>query len=186
MKKRRRRNAAADQEPAAANGDAAETPPEEAPHLSGHLPAEAIHGSGQIRTEAGRYLRLTARDETPARFGAPPGGVDDAARRVWRIAFGLLVRKRFEPDSPLAEISRTVVAAVHEHSVAGLPPLDAEMLVRDALGEPVPLADIDASVLVAVHLLLFASLADELALGDGELDAIIAEAEEEAAAAALV
>jgi len=37
-------------------------------------------------------------------------------------------------------------------------------------------------VLIAVHLLLFASLADELALGDAELDAIIAEAEEKASA----
>jgi hypothetical protein len=184
VSKRRRRNAGAYQEAGVAYEETAEARPEASgPYLSGHLPAEAIRGSGQIRTEAGRYLRLTARDETPARFGAPPGEVDDAARRVWRIAFGLLVRRRFEADSPLAEISRTVVAAVHEHSVAGLPPLDAEMLVRDALGEPVPLDDIDAGVLVAVHLLLFASLADELALGDGELDAIIAEAEEEAAGA---
>ena len=70
---------------------------------------------------------------------------------------------------------------MHDHAAAALPVLDAEMLVRDALGEPVPTDDLDPGVLVGVHLLLFASLADELALGDGELDGIIAEAEEKAA-----
>jgi hypothetical protein len=57
------------------------------------------------------------------------------------------------------------------------------MLVRDALGEPVPTEDIDPGVRVGVHLLLFASLTDELALGDGELDDLVTEAERLAAAA---
>jgi len=108
--------------------------------------------------------------------------VDESARRVWEIAFGLMVRRRFEPDAALAEISRTVATAVRGHAAAGLAILDAEMLLRAALGETVPVGDIDVSVVIAVHLLLFASLADELALGDPELDAIIAEAEEEASA----
>ena len=150
--------------------------------LSGQLPPGVAGGAGLIVTDAGRYLRQAARDEAPARFGSPAGEVDGSARRVWKIAFGLMVRRRFEPDSALAEISRTVALAVHDHAAAGLPILDAEMLVRAALGETVPVGDIDEGVLIAVHLLLFASLADELALGDGELDAIIAEAEEKAAA----
>jgi hypothetical protein len=139
-------------------------------------------GAGLIVTDAGRYLRQAARDEAPARFGSPAGAVDESARRVWEIAFGLMVRRRFEPDAALAEISRTVATAVHDHAAAGLPILDAEMLLRAALGETVPVGDIDEGVLTAVHLLLFASLADELALGDAELDAIIAEAEEKASA----
>jgi hypothetical protein len=150
--------------------------------LSGQLPSGVAGGVGVIGTEAGRYLRQAARDEAPSRFGSPAGEVDESARRVWEIAFGLVVRRRFEPEAALAEISRTVAMAVHEHAAAGLPILDAEMLLRAALGETVPVGDIDVSVVIAVHLLLFASLADELALGDGELDAIIAEAEEKASA----
>jgi hypothetical protein len=150
--------------------------------LSGQLPSGTAQGSGQIATEAGRYLRRAARDDAPSRFGSPAGQVDESARHVWEIAFGLVVRRRFEPDTALAEISRTVAAAVHEHAAAGLPILDAEMLVRAALGEIVPTGDIGGDVLLGVHLLLFASLADELALVDAELDALIAEAEEKAAA----
>ncbi|WP_433370224.1 hypothetical protein ACQPZX_45110 [Actinoplanes sp. CA-142083] len=150
--------------------------------LSGQLPPGTLREIGVIGTEAGRYLRQAARDEAPSRFGSPAGEIDDSARRVWEIAFGLVVRRRFEPGTALAEISRTVATAVHDHAAAGLPILDAEMLVRAALDEIVPVGDIDGGVLVAVHLLLFASLADELALGDAELDQIIAEAEEKAAA----
>jgi hypothetical protein len=151
------------------------------PRLSGQLPPGAVRGSGQATTEAGRYLRSAARDDTPARYGSPAGEVDDAAREVWKIAFGLLVRRRFDRDSPLAEISRTVATAVHEHAIAGLPLLDAEMLVRDALGEEVPLEDINPGLVVAAHLLVSATLVDELALGDRELDAIVADAEEQVA-----
>ena len=103
-------------------------------------------------------------------FGTPPGPVDDYARRVWQCAFGLAVRRRFEPDSPLAEISRTVALAVHAHESAGLPVIDAEMLVRAELGETVPVGELDPAVLLGVHLLVFASLVDELALGDEEED----------------
>ncbi|MFI5889231.1 hypothetical protein ACIA5D_03835 [Actinoplanes sp. NPDC051513] len=150
--------------------------------LSGQLPPGAVRESGVIATEAGRYLRQAARDEAPSRFGSPAGEVDDSARRVWEIAFGLVVRRRFEPGAALAEISRTVATAVHDHAAAAMPMLDAEMLVRAALGEAVPVGDLDGGVLIAVHLLLFASLADELALGEAELDQLIAEAEEKAAA----
>jgi hypothetical protein len=150
--------------------------------LSGQLPPGTPRGAGLIATDAGRYLRQAARDDAPSRFGSPDGEVDESARRVWEIAFGLAVRRRFEPDTALAEISRTVATAVHEHAAAALPILDAEMLVRAALGEVVPVGDIDGSVLLGVHLLLFASLADELALGDAELDQLIAEAEEKAEA----
>jgi hypothetical protein len=142
-------------------------------------PVDAGHGPW---TNAGDYLRAAAGDEAPARFGTPSGPVDDYAREVWRHAFGLAVRRRFEPGSPLAEISRTVAAAVHAHEVAGLPVIDAEMLVRAELGETVPVGELDPAVTVGVHLLLFASLADELALRDGELDDLVTEAERLAAA----
>jgi hypothetical protein len=179
VKKNRRRSPFGDSSPA--EGEQ----PRESPvvgALSGQLPPGVSGGSGTIVTDAGRYLRQAARDEAPSRFGSPAGDVDESARRVWQIAFGLMVRRRFEPDAALAEISRTVAMAVHDHAAAGLAILDAEMPVRAALGEAVPVGDIDEGVLIAVHLLLFASLADELALGNPELDAIIAEAEEQASA----
>lgn len=141
-------------------------------------PAEAGHPHW---TDAGDYLRAAATDEEPARFGTPSGPVDDYARRVWHHGFGLAVRRRFEPGSPLAEISRTVAAAVQLHDAAGLPAIDAEMLVRAELGEKVPVGELDPAVLVGVHLLVFASLVDELALGDGELDDLVTEAERLAA-----
>jgi hypothetical protein len=126
-----------------------------------------------ITTEAGRYLRAIARSESPT-----AGGVADReARRIWKIAFGLAVRRRFEPGAPLAEIARTVATAVHEHAAAALPMLDAEMLLRAELGEEVPLDEIDSAIEAAIHVLMFATLADELALGDDELDGLIRQAE---------
>jgi hypothetical protein len=139
-------------------------------------PPDPAHG-GRIRTAGGEYLLAVARDVAPDETSTPLVEVDAQARLVWAYGFGLIVRRRFEPDSPLAEISRTVAAAVREHALAALPPLDAEMLVRAALGEQVPIDGIEATVLHGVHLLLFASLADELALDDGELDDLVAEAE---------
>jgi hypothetical protein len=132
-------------------------------------------------TNAGDYLRAAAGDEAPARFGTPSHPVDDYARRVWHHAFGLAVRRRFTPGSPLAEISRTVATAVHVHEAAGLPAIDAEMLVRAELGETVPVDELDPAVRVGVHLLVFASLVDEMALEDGELDDLVTEAERLAA-----
>jgi hypothetical protein len=133
-------------------------------------------------TSAGDYLRAAAVEEAPARLGTPPGPVDDFARRVWRTAFGLAVRRRFEPASPLAEISRTVATAVHLHEPAGLPPIEVEMLIRAELGEQVPVDELDPEVTLGTHLLVFASLVDELALGDRELDDLVTEAERLAAA----
>jgi hypothetical protein len=141
----------------------------------------AADRAGFSRTGAGDHLRAAARAQTPVSCGTPAEAVDDEERRVWAAAFRLAARRRFQRDTPLAEISRTVTAAVRAHAAA-FPVLDVEMLVRDALGETVPVRGIDSAVLTGVHLLLFASLADELALGDGELDALIAEAEELAVA----
>ena len=176
---RARRRSQRDDEPVPAS-PASQTGPPVVGALSGQLPPAAAPAAGTIVTEAGHYLRQVARDDAPTRFGTPAGEVDESARRVWQIAFGLAARRRFEPDTALAEISRTVAAAVREHAAAALPMLAAEMLVRAALGESVPTDEIDTDVRVAVHLLLFASLTDELALGDAELDAMIAEAERSA------
>lgn len=131
-----------------------------------------------VTTEAGRYLRAAARFEPPSRYDAE----DDSAARTWEIAFGLAARMRFESNAPLAEIGRTVATAMRDRCATAVPLLDAEMLVRHALGEKVPVDELDAGRRVMVHLLMFATLADELALGDSELDTLIAEAEELAAA----
>jgi hypothetical protein len=130
----------------------------------------------EITTDAGRFLRAVARDE------AQPGHTqaDDDARRLWEIAFGLAATRRFEPDAPLAEISRTVAKAVHAYPAVSLPSMDAEMLLRAALGEEVPVGEIDPTVIVAVHVLLFATIADELALCENELGGLIVQAEKTA------
>ena len=130
-----------------------------------------VHG---IHTPAGRYLQRVAHEDAPPRDGAPTS----ATRHVWKIAFGLAARRRFEPDSPLAEIRRTVTATQRRHPTAALPPLAAEMLVREALGEIVPVDEIDETVRSGVHLLIFARLVDELALTDGELEDLVVQAEE--------
>ncbi|WP_250003009.1 hypothetical protein [Actinoplanes sp. M2I2] len=122
-----------------------------------------------VRTQAGHHLLRVAAEETPSPCDAP----DEDARRLWAIAFGLAARRRFDADSPLAEIRRTVAA--------GLPTLEAEMLMRDALGEKVPVEEIDESVRTGAYLLLFARLVDEMALTDGELEGLVARAEELAA-----
>lgn len=127
----------------------------------------------EITTAAGRYLRAVARDEAAPRRTV----ADDDARRLWENAFGLMARRRFAPDAPLAVISRTVAAAVHDHPALCLPMLDAEMLLRTALGEDVPVDEIDEDVMVAVHVLLFRTIADELALGEEELVGVIVQAE---------
>ena len=131
-----------------------------------------------ITTDAGRYLRAAARGETLTRHSV----AGDAAVRVWEIAFGLASRRRFDPGAPLAEVGRSVATALRDRCAGAVPPLDAEMLVRDALGETVPVDDLDPARRIVVHLLMFAAFTDELALGDSELDTLIAEAEELAAA----
>ena len=157
----------------------------ETPRLGGRAPDERppVPAEHPPWTTAGDYLRGVAIEEAPARFGTPSGPVDDYARRVWHTAFGLAVRRRFEPGSPLAEISRTAAAAVHAHEAAGLPAIDVEILIRAELGEQVPVDEFDPVVLTGVHLLVFASLVDELALGDGELDDLVTQAEQFAAVA---
>jgi hypothetical protein len=63
-----------------------------------------------------------------------------------------------------------------------VPALDAEMLIRDALAEAVPVGEISLDAIVTTHLLVFASLVDELALSDDEVDALIVDAEDRAEA----
>jgi hypothetical protein len=99
---------------------------------------------------------------------------DPTATEYFATAFARLVRRRFNPATPIAEISRTVGNAAQRHAPVVLPPLETEMLIRDALGEPVPVDDIPPDLVVIAHVLMFASLADELALTDGEIDEVLA------------
>ena len=124
------------------------------------------------RTPAGLFLRATA---TNHRAEAAP---DDASRAVFARAFALAVRLRFGPDTPLMAIAGTVAACARRHAQLTVPVREAEMLIREALGETVPTAGIEPAQRVAVHVLMFAALAEELALTDDELDELIADAEE--------
>lgn len=130
------------------------------------------------RTVAGAYLRATAINRRAARELRP----EYDARVFFYCAFELIVRRRFRWDHPIAEITRSVAAAGRRHAPVIVPALEAEMLIRDALGEAVPIEDIPLDAIVSTHLLVFASLVDELALNDDEVDALLVEAEDRATA----
>jgi hypothetical protein len=119
---------------------------------------------------AAAFLRATATN-TPA--PSVPGEDADA---VFAAAFRLAVKLRFKPDSPLPAITATVGAAAKRHRELSVPVREAEMLIREALGETVPTAEIEAADTVKVHVLIFAALVEELALTDAELDELIAQA----------
>lgn len=133
---------------------------------------EPVAGARGPRTPGGQFLRATATNDRP---GAVP---DEAGRAVFGRAFAAAVRRRFRPDTPLSAIAGTVAACARRHAELTLPVREAEMLIREALGETVPTAGIAPAQRVAVHVLMFAALVDELALTDGELDELIAGAEE--------
>ena len=134
--------------------------------------AEPAAGARGPRTPGGQFLRATATND---RAGAVP---DEAGRAVFGRAFAAAVRRRFRPDTPLPAIAGSVAACARRHAEPTLPVREAEMLIREALGETVPTAGIAPAQRVTVHVLMFAALVDELALTDGELDELIAGAEE--------
>jgi hypothetical protein len=121
---------------------------------------------------AGAYLRATAINQRAADLR-----LDYPSRVLFYRAFELAVRRRFGCDSPIADITRTVANAARRHPLVPLPALEAEMLIRHALGEAVPIEDIPLPTLVTTHVVVFAAICDELALVDDEIDALIATAE---------
>ena len=132
--------------------------------------ADAAGGRHPV-TPGGRYLRATAVNDRVDELH------EDSARNIFARAFVSVVRLRFLPDTPLVAIARSVKAAARRHPALAVRVREAEMLIREALGECVPTAGITTEQAMAVHVLLFASLVDELALTDDELDELIADAE---------
>jgi hypothetical protein len=122
-------------------------------------------------TPAAAYLKATATNQK-SDIVRP----DAADRDVFQRAFTAIVRRRFQDTSPVAEITRSVANSGQRHPYTMVPLLEAEMLVREALGETVPTGEISPPVVVATHVLMFASLAEEMALTDAELDALIEDA----------
>jgi hypothetical protein len=131
-------------------------------------------GHRRPRTAAGEYLRATAINR-PAGWDVQP---DHAARALFARAFMLAVRRRFRPDSPVADIARTVAGVCHRHGALALSAMETEMLVRRALGEAVPVEEIPADRVIAAHVIVFVALADEAALTDDEIDELITTAED--------
>jgi hypothetical protein len=133
---------------------------------------EVVHRRPQ--TPAGLYLRATAINRPAGRNVTP----DHAARAFFARAFTLAVRRRFRPDSPVADIARTVAGVCHRHGALALSAMETEMLVRRALGEAVPVEEIPADRVIAAHVIVFVALADEVALTDDEIDELITTAED--------
>jgi hypothetical protein len=113
------------------------------------------------------FLRATA---TNTAAPEPPGEDADA---TFAAAFRAAVKLRFRAGAPLADVTGSVRAATRRHGQL-VPVREAEMLIRSALGEQVPVAEIDRAAEVKTHVLLFATLVEELALTDGELDELLA------------
>jgi hypothetical protein len=113
------------------------------------------------------FLRATA---TNAAAPEPPGAEGD---EMFAAAFRAAVKLRFRADAPLAAVTGSVRAATRRHGQL-VPVREAEMLIRSALGEQVPTAEIDRVAEVKTHVLLFATLVEELALTDDELDELLA------------
>ena len=130
------------------------------------------------RTRVGAFLKAIAVNRPAGRDVRP----DYDARVFFYCAFELVVRRRFGWNHPVAEIAGAVAAAARRHAPVVVPAIEAEMLIRDALGEAVPIGEISLDAIVTTHLLVFASLVDELALSDDEVDALIVEAEDRAGA----
>jgi hypothetical protein len=133
---------------------------------------EVVHR--RPRTPAGEYLRATVINR-PAGWDVRP---DQAARAFFARAFTLAVRRRFRPDSPVADIARTVADVCRRHAPLALSALETEMLVRHALGEAAPVEDIPADRVVAAHVVVFVAMADGVALTDEEVDELITTAED--------
>jgi hypothetical protein len=114
------------------------------------------------------FLRATATN-TPA-----PDAPAEDADETFAAAFRAAVKLRFRPDAPLATITGSVRAATRRHGDL-VPVREAEMLIRSALGEEVPTAEIARTAAVTAHVLLFATLVEELALTDDELDELLAQ-----------
>lgn len=144
-------------------------------HAPGDVFIEGEVVDRPVASAAAAYLGATARNH---RAGADLR-TDPAARAFFARAFRLAVRRRFRPDDPVAEITRSAASVVRRHAglaLSGVAPsgLEVEMLIRDALGEPVPVHDIPDDRLLAAHVLAFGALCDELALADDEIDDLVA------------
>jgi len=127
--------------------------------------------TGSDRSPAGAYLWATATN-------SPTGTIAGvAARPVFARAFALAVRLRFPADAPLTAIAASAAGAARRHPSLSVPVREAEMLIREALGENVPTGGIEPPAVVTVHVLLFAALVDELGLTDDEVAELIADAE---------
>jgi hypothetical protein len=146
--------------------------PAEAPRELVIVPGEVID-----RRPAAAYLRATATNNPAGRDVE----IDYAAREFFAGAFELAVRRRFRPGTPIGDIAGAVANACRRHqplalSAVALSVMEAEMLIREALGDVVPIEGIPMARVVATHVVMFASIVEELALTDDELDGLIAEA----------
>ena len=145
----------------------------EAPRELTVLPGEVVD-----RRPAAAYLRATATNNAVGRDVE----LDYAARALFSSAFGLAVRRRFRPGAPVGDIARLVANARWRHqqlalSAIALSAMEVEMLIREALGEEVPTEGIPLARIIATYVVMFASIVEELALTDDELDELIAEAD---------
>jgi hypothetical protein len=125
----------------------------------------------------GQYIKATIRKDLVARGRLPEDPAGAAAGGLIDAAFELAVRRRFVPDCPVRDIALLVAGARRRHPDVTVPVLAAEALIRERLGEAAPTGDIDSDTATLAKVLVLATIVDELALYENELDELLAEAE---------
>ena len=129
---------------------------------------------------SGLWLRTHAK-------GAPAGAERytrvtdvDAAEGVMQAAFALAAHRRFPADRDRREVTNVVTELMARYSPKGLRSIDAETLIREALGEQVSTAGIDERSRILTWALFTPDLLAQSKLSDDELDDLLCAAEETA------
>jgi hypothetical protein len=102
----------------------------------------------------------------------------DWASAAGQIAavFGLAVRRRFSPEGDPRSVPTFVSEARAEVGGDAIRPMEAEALVRAALGEAEP-ADIPREIAIPTEIVLAVKILREEHLSPGDMDAFLAEAD---------
>ena len=129
---------------------------------------------------SGLWLRAHAKgDPAGAKRYARVTDVD-AAEGVMRAAFALAAHRRFPVGRGPREVATVVADLMARYSPKGLRSIDAEALIREALGEQVSTAGIDERSRILTRALFTPDLLAQSNLSDDQLDDLLCAAEEAA------
>jgi hypothetical protein len=130
----------------------------------------------------GQWIRANVKGDEAAwkRLGDDPDA--EAAFAVLTAAFELAVRRRFTPGQDVRDISRFVGGMKDRFALDMVRHIDAEALIRAALGEDVSTDGIEMVAESHARQFTIVEVVEQLNLSDRDLDALLAEAEQMAVA----